>query len=241
MKSAARCTSCASGQDPPGSRQGTNNTLIVQGPPQSIEVAKNLIKQMDVAGKQVQITAVFGRYTMNGEESFGVDFAKTSSGSNSGRTLAGSSDTGFPIVVNPNSLTSPELLPSPANAIAGLALYGQVSRNFFAYLRALESKGRFKLLSRPTLFTTNNRQAVLSSGQRVAVPTSTLSESAGDGAAAVSQNTNIEFKDVVLKLEVVPLVNTDNEVALKISFLNDNIVGAKPLTAIVFPQSVPRS
>ena len=210
-----------------------NNTLIVQGPPQSIEVAKNLIKNMDISGPQVQITAVFGRYSMTGETSLGVDFARTSSGSTGGRAFAGQSGTGFPIVVSPNSLTSPELLPTAIDAIAGLSLYGQVSDNFFAFLRALQSDGKFKLLSKPTLFTTNNNQALFSSGQRIAVPTSTLSTGTTD--TSVTQNTNIEFRDVLLRLEVVPLVNSDDEVTLQISFLNDNVVGSQTINGNSIP------
>jgi len=119
--------------------------------------------------------------------------------------------------------------------VAGLALYGQVGQSFFASLRALESNGKFKLLARPTLFTTNNRRALLSSGQRIAVPTSTLSQQALGGGNAVSQNTNIEFRDVLLKLEVIPLVNSNNEVTLKISFLNDNIVGSQTINGNSIP------
>ncbi|MDB9741340.1 hypothetical protein OAB00_00655 [Akkermansiaceae bacterium] len=211
----------------------TNNNLIIQGSPQSIEIVKDLIKQMDIATDQVQITAVFGRYTMDGEKSFGADFARVSSNTDSARSFAGNTGTGFPLIASPNSITSPELLPSAADAIVGLALYGQISENFFGFIRALESTNKFELLSRPTLITTNNRKATFSSGQRIAVPTSTLSQATGD--TTVSSNTNIEFRDVLLNLEVIPLVNSNDEVTLKISFLNDNVVGSQTINGNSIP------
>lgn len=213
----------------------TNNTLIVEGPPQSISIVKNLITKMDIPAKQVQITAIFGRYKIDGESSFGVDFARAyqTNGGDSG--VAGQSSTGFPIITNPANLTGSDSFPSPANAIAGLAIYGNVGKHFFSYLRALESSGKFKLLARPTLFTTNNRKALLSSGQRIAVPTSTLSQQSATLGNSVSQNTNIEFRDVLLKLEVIPLVNSANEVTLKISFLNDNVVGNQTINGNSIP------
>lgn len=210
-----------------------NNKLLVQGPPQSIEVVKALIDEMDVATEQVQITAIFGRYTMDGENSFGVDLARVSNGSSNVNSFAGNSGTGFPLVASPNSITTPELLPAAADAIMGLALYGQVDTNFFAFIRALESKGKFKLLSRPTLITKNNRKALFSSGQRIAVPTSTLSQATT--GTTVSSNTNIEFRDVLLKLEVIPLVNSADEVTLKISFLNDNVIGTQTINGNSIP------
>eukprot|EP00903_Cladosiphon_okamuranus_P004023 g4021.t1 len=201
-----------------------NNTLIMQGPPQSVEIVKSLLEEMDVSSKQVQITAVFGRYTMDGERSFGVDYAKAFSEHGDGSGIAIQGDTGFPVVVDPNTLTAASAFPTFSGGVGGLSLYGQVGENFFAYIRALESSGKFKLLSKPTLFTTNNRVAVLSSGQRIAVPTSTISQSVGT-VDSIAQNTTIEFRDVLLKLEVIPLVNSNDEVTLQISFLNDNVVG----------------
>ncbi|WP_411828012.1 secretin N-terminal domain-containing protein [Luteolibacter sp. AS25] len=211
-----------------------NNTLIMQGPPQSIEVVKSLLEEMDVSSKQVQITAVFGRYTMDGEKSFGVDYAKAFSEHGDGSGLAIQGDTGFPVVVDPNSLTAASAFPTFAGGIGGLSLYGQVGENFFAYIRALETSGKFKLLSKPTLFTTNNRVAVLSSGQRIAVPTSTISQAVGT-VDSIAQNTTIEFRDVLLKLEVIPLVNSDDEVTLQISFLNDNVVGSQVIDGNSIP------
>lgn len=213
----------------------TNNTLIVQGPPQSIDIVKSLITQMDIAAQQVQITAVFGRYTMDGEKSLGFDFSRTFKRVGNDSGFAVQSNTGFPILTNPANITAADLFPVATDGIGGLSIYGQVGRSFFTYLRALESDGKFKLLSRPTLFTTNNRKALLSSGQRIAVPTSTLSQSVAGAGSAVSQNTNIEFRDVLLKLEVIPLVNSKDEVTLKISFLNDNVVGNQTINGNSIP------
>jgi len=210
----------------------TNNTLLVQGPPQSMEVVQNLVKQMDIPSKQVQITAVFGRYTMDGDKSFGVDWLSSyrSDGQNG---FAAGNNTGFPRVVDPSSLTNPDIFSNAAAAVPGLSFYGQIGNHFFPYLRALQSSGKFKLLARPTVFTTNNRRATLSSGQRIAVPTNTLTSGQGDNS--VTQNTNIEFRDVLLNLEVIPLVNSKDEVTLKIKFLNDNVVGSQTIDGNAIP------
>ena len=87
----------------------------------------------------------------------------------------------------------------------------------------MENSNKFELISRPTVFTRNNRKAVLSSGQSIAVPSNTISSGATTG---ITQSTNITYRDVVLKLEVIPLVNNEDEVSMQIAFLNDNIVGS---------------
>lgn len=210
-----------------------NNALIVQGPPQSIGIIKDLINEMDIASEQVQITAVFGRYSVTDDLDFGVDFARTyqaTRGSNSGFAIGNS--TGYPVLVDPTTLTDGAAL--NAASVAGLSIYGKIGNHFLPTLRAMQSDGKFKLVSRPSVFTTNNRKAVLSSGQSIAVPTNTLSQNV-NGANGLSQSTNIEFRDVLLKLEVVPLVNSDDEVTLKISFVNDTIVGSQTIDGNSIP------
>lgn len=198
-----------------------NNTLIIQGPPQSINVVKDLIKEMDVASEQVQITAIFGRYNIGDALDFGVDFARTyqkTRGAESG--FAGQNRTGYPLLVDPRTLTGVDQFAD----VAGLSLYGNIGKHFNATLRAMESNGKFHLLARPTVFTTNNRKATLSSGQQIAVPTDTFTQ--GGSGSNGSQSTNIAYRDVLLELEVIPLVNSKEEVTLQISFVNNNIVGS---------------
>lgn len=200
-----------------------NNSLIVQGPPQSISLIQDLIKEMDIASEQVQITAIFGRYNLNNDLDFGVDFARLGKFTRGDSGFAARSATGFPILVDPSTIDTTTNLPTIA---AGLSIYGKIGSSFFPTLRALQASGNFKLLARPTIFTTNNKKAMISSGQSIAVPTNTLSQNTGVGAN-VAQSTNIEFKNVLLKLEVIPLVNSKEEVTLQISFTNDNIIGSQ--------------
>ena len=68
------------------------------------------------------------------------------------------------------------------------------------------------------VFTSNNKKALIASGQQVAVPATTQS---GYGYGTTSSSglvstSNIEYKDVFLKLEVQPLINSDREVTLDI-------------------------
>ncbi len=196
----------------------SNNTLIVQGPPQSIKVVQDLIAEMDVSPEQIQITAVFGRYNLGDSVDFGVDFAKVYPlGSDQG--YAAQNRTGVPGLLDPTTLTDVGSFPD----VAGFSLYGQLGKEVAATLTALENSGKFHLMARPTVFTTNNRRALLSSGQQVAVPTDTFTQ--GGSGNNASSSTNIAFRDVLLELEVIPLVNSPEEVTLQISFVNNNIIG----------------
>jgi general secretion pathway protein D len=95
--------------------------------------------------------------------------------------------------------------------------------NLSIYLKALQSKTDFTVLSRPSIFTSNNQKGTISSGERIAIPTN--SNSFTNGGAS----TNIEYQDVVLKLEVIPLVNSDNEITMQIALLSDEQNGVQTL------------
>jgi type II secretory pathway component GspD/PulD (secretin) len=61
---------------------------------------------------------------------------------------------------------------------------------------------------------------MISSGERIAVPTQ-----GGTSSGSYSTGTSIQYQDVVLKLEVIPLVNSDNEITMQISLVNDEVNG----------------
>ncbi len=188
------------------------NSLLVQGPPASVEIITNLLDEIDVKADQVMISAVFGQLSLGDEFEFGVEYlnALTSNGRFAGSGGAGEFLPSIP-------LDGTAFDPGDLATAAGLNLYGRFGRNFNVVLRALETDSNFKVLSRPTIFTANNRKGVISSGQRIAIPTSTFN------SGTTGTSTNIEYQNVYLTLEVIPLVNSENEITLEISLVNEEL------------------
>jgi type II secretion system protein D len=195
-----------------------SNSVVVQGPPHHVEVIEKLIDELDVPSEQIAITAVFGRYDIGKNRSFGIDLANILSRVGGDFSLAGTLRTGVPSVVDPRTLGDlASVIAAPNAAGNGLSLYGALGDDFGVFVNALESNDNFTAISRPTVFTTNNHEARISSGSRIAVPTSTF-----QGGSSTGFSTNVEFRDIVLELVVLPLVNDLNEVTLQISLVRDN-------------------
>jgi type II secretory pathway component GspD/PulD (secretin) len=87
------------------------------------------------------------------------------------------------------------------------------------------------VLSRPSIYAANNKKAVITSGRRIPVPTSSVSDL--DNSNSI--RTNIAFQDVVLKLEVIPLINSNKEVSLTIAQVNDTVVGQQVVAENTVP------
>jgi type II secretion system protein D len=214
------------------------NSIIVLGNREVVVKVEKILDQMDVQAPQVALSTVIGQLTLGNNEEFGVDwFAKYRNrflGTNRNNQLFNSGppnhDPGVPLpggTAAPTNILDPSNLINFANIIqnvgGGTNIYVAAGNAFAAIVHLLESTNRFKVLSRPTVFTSNNKKAIIASGQEVPVPTSTLTN-AGVINTQASIQSSIEYKKVVLQLEVVPLINSEKVVSLDILQKIDSIV-----------------
>ncbi len=187
------------------------NSILVQGPPDSVRVVTELIDKLDGRAQQVMISSIFGKLTLGKDQDVGFDFGAL------GEEVAGG-------IQNNGNLVDPSTLADIAalgGALGqGLNVYGTFG-DFTGAFNALKNNNNFEVISTPTVYTANNRVGTISSGSRIAVPSNTFTTDTN------TQSTNIEFIDVLLELEVVPLINSDEEVTLRISLLNEAIQGSE--------------
>ena len=208
-----------------------HNTLIASGPQEHLDVISELLDEMDRRPRQIQISAVIAQLTLGNDVDFAADLFRTINTSNLGDRFAGSirnRSQGTPELNTLDTVTN--LLP----AAQGLTLYGQISALNNAYLNTLQSKNEFRVLARPTIYTLNNRWGAISTGQRIAVPSSTLS-TVDPGNLNQAINSSISFEEVLLQVRVLPLINSKDEVTLLIDQVNDDIVGSQNISGNDIP------
>lgn len=212
----------------------TANTVIVYGPPDGKERARQILDLLDRRPRQVYIAAVIGQLRIGDNLDYGVSYLVRYQNFQPLRSLIGDkSDGGAASLISPrlfpgfDALPDPSKLLSPENfaLLSGLTIYGTIAESVDVFARFLETTNRFETLARPVIYTTNNKKATILSGQRVPVPTQTLTQTTPGITNSSAVTANIQYQDVVLKLEVIPLINPDNEVNLIIAQTNDNIIG----------------
>jgi general secretion pathway protein D len=222
------------------------NSIIMLGNREVVVKVEKILDEMDVKAPEVALSTVIGQLELSNNEEFGVDwFAKYQN------KVVGISRNNN-IFNNPPLIPIPSVAPSispgvigntgagsiidPSNLInfsqiiqnvaSGTNVYVAAGNYLAAIVHLLESTGRFRVMSRPTVFTSNNKKAIIASGKEVPVPVNTLSNTNVGGVinntAAVSAS--IEYKKVATQLEVVPLINSEKEVSLDILQKIDNIV-----------------
>jgi type II secretion system protein D len=212
-----------------------SNSIIVFGSPDAVERVNNIIDALDRKPLQVYLATVIGELTVSQGLEFGIDILQKfqhvgTVGAASGLVTPGTNAGGSGLVPEPGALTTASGFPLPT----GLTIYGAIGNTLNAYVRALETTNRFKVISRPSVYTTNNKLAVIASGSQVPIPANTTSGFTGSNNQ-LTTTSSTTYIDVLLQLDIIPLINANHQVTLKIR-QTDNSLGA---SQVISGNSVP--
>ncbi|MEO0414750.1 MAG: secretin N-terminal domain-containing protein [Verrucomicrobiota bacterium] len=196
------------------------NSIIVIGPDKDKQVIMQMIDRLDRRPVQVYLATVIGELNLTDDVQFGVDYLAKFLNSPNGNGVSGGLIGGRDITGNIADMAN-MVVSTPFGPSNGLNVYGQLGASLDVIVSALETTNRFKVLSRPVVYTQNGKRAEITSGQEVPVPVQSLSDTNNVNAV----QTSIDFKEVVLKLEVLPTINQDDVVTLDIVQINDRVIG----------------
>jgi type II secretory pathway component GspD/PulD (secretin) len=197
---------------------------------------QKILDEMDVSSPQVALSTVIGELTLDNNEEFGVDYFLRINKRVSGTTnltgvppFTGATTSGSPPMTTGGNIFSPATIGNftqlAAAAAGGSNVYLAAGNTLASVVHLLNTTKRFRTISRPMVFTSNNKKAIIASGTEIPVPVSTLSNATTIGTNVASVASNVEFKKVALQLEVVPLINSEKEVSLDILQKIDSLTG----------------
>jgi type II secretory pathway component GspD/PulD (secretin) len=229
------------------------NSILVIGQPEAKDKVKAILTKLDKKPMQVYLATVIGQLQVSNDDEFAVNIlqkyiggpqtgaASVAGGSpskgkfNYGTTVYGTDVNGDP-TTQTQSGTTPvtkqaaqqmvNIAQMASGALPGMQIATFILGSIDLYIYALTATSKFRIASRPAVFTANNKKATIYNGQKIAIPTSTVTTLGGGGSATAtsgSQQSNIQYQDVVLKIEVVPLINSAKEISLQIVQTNDTL------------------
>ena len=225
------------------------NSILVIGQPEARAKVKSILAKLDKKPMQVYLATVIGQLQVTGDDEFAVNIlqkyiggprtgAASVAGGKSfidpGTIVYGTTSNGIPTSqfqtgktpLSPAMAILPQMAQAATGALPGMQIATFILGSIDLYINALTATTKFRIVSRPSVFTANNKKATIFNGSKIAVPTSTVTTLGGGGSATAtsgSQQSNIQYQDVVLKIEVVPLINSAREISLQIVQTNDTI------------------
>lgn len=207
----------------------TTNTLIIYGTAQEFQNIKTILKDLDIAPRQVVLECLVAEVRLTESNSLGFDYEVLRGGTKQG---ASNQFTGS---FQP---TKDSPLPWQFGGSAGVAaLIG--ANTVRALINALQSDSRSKILASPTVLATDNQPARIQVGDEVPIATGSIDTSGGTGVAS---STTIQSRNTGKIMTIIPQVNSRGlvnlQLKIEISKQGDNVaVGASGST---FPSFITR-
>ncbi|MDO6563039.1 type IV pilus secretin PilQ [Amphritea sp. 1_MG-2023] len=190
------------------------NVLMVRETASRMEEIRSTLRRFDTEVAQVLIEArlVTANTTVSKDlgVSWGLGYGDTDSSGNAISIGSSISD-----VSTPGTIPSGLMVDLGANATSPASVaIGLASNSALLQLElsALESDGRIEVVSQPKVVTTNGKVALIESGSEIPYVTT---DDDGD--------TDTEFKDVVLSLEVTPRINPGDRIAMDLVIKKDSV------------------
>ena len=193
------------------------NTLMVRETAKQVREIRDTIKRFDVEVEQIMVQARLVTAEVKDTKALGIRWGAG--------VLTGGDNHELKISGSPNAPSTPYVDTSgriPGNLMVDMGVTPQSSIAFgfinnslllSAELSALQTDNKVDILSQPKVMTTNGKKAIIQAGQEIPI------QKIEDGTVS------IEYKDVVLKLEVTPQIIPGDKISLEILINKDSLGG----------------
>jgi general secretion pathway protein D len=209
----------------------SQNALVVRGTPDQIALAEKLVDDLDKSRPEVL-----------------VDIAVLQISKDKSRTLGLSPPSSATVTLQSNINTTPTTTTTTTTTTSttgstGLELntLGNLNATDFqvsigsANLSAVMSDSDTKMLQNPQVRALDNQKATLKIGERVPVATGSFQPGIGGVGINPLVNTQFQYLDVGVNIDVTPHVHADREVTLKITMEISSVVGQSSIGGISQP------
>lgn len=207
-----------------------SNTLLIQDQPDIVEKITRLVRSLDQRTPQVMIEAKVVEASTSFLRDMGIQWGGYGKNSN-GLTVSGgaykvnSTDPFFTPLTGGIGLSgAPYAVNLPANVGPGLGgaiglSYASLSNNLLldVQLSAMQDTGKGKILSTPRILTLDHKEARISSGMEILIPTASLvttGSTAGGSPVGASETTGVATINAKLELVVTPHITPDHQVMI---------------------------
>lgn len=166
------------------------NSLIIYSTAQEFQGIKNILKDLDIMPRQVLMEVMIAEVTLSDDLKFGVEYE---------------------ILRKGDSFT--DLIPIIPIQISGgiKAVAGTGNSDVRAFINALVSKSKAKVLSSPTILATDNQPARIQVGSEE--PIATGQQTSREGGTLT---TTVQYRNTGRILTIIPQVNSQGLVNLQI-------------------------
>ena len=186
------------------------NSLIVYGTAQEFQNIKNILKDLDVIPRQVLIEALVLQINLTDSDRLGFDYEIFR---NQPDVKIFNREFGSRGALLSSGLAAATTA-TPTPFLGGLSGVIGAGNAVRAFVNALMTDSRVRVLSSPSVLATDNRPARIQVGTEEPVPTGTIN--AATGGTGVSSSTTVQYRNTGRILTIIPQVNAQGLVHLQV-------------------------
>src|SRR5579871_5878809 len=211
----------------------SQNALVVRGTPDQIALAQKLVEDLDKARPEVIIDIAVMQVSKDRSRTLGFNppsSATVTLQSNINSTTTTTTTTGTTTPTTTNNGTGLNL-----NTLGNLNATDFQVTIPSANLSAVMGDSDTKMLQNPQVRALDNQKATLKIGERVPVATGSFQPGIGGVGINPLVNTQFQYLDVGVNIDVTPHVHSNREITLKITMEISSVVGQSSIGGISQP------
>jgi general secretion pathway protein D len=203
----------------------SQNAIVMRGTPDELLLAQKLINDLDKARAEVVVDIAVLEVSKNWERTLGISWPSSigvALQSPNSSTTSGSSTT--------TTTTSPTLYD-----LAHLKASDFAVTVGSATLNLLLSDSNTKVLQSPRIRATGDQKASMKIGSRIPIATGSYQTGAATAVVSSLVNTQFQYQDVGVNIEMTPTVHYDHDVTLKIKIEVTSQSGSVTISGVTEP------
>ncbi|MDE3199406.1 MAG: type II and III secretion system protein [Acidobacteriota bacterium] len=188
----------------------SQNAIVMRGTPDELLLAQKLINDLDKPRPEVVVDVAVLEVSKNWERTLGIAWpssvgvalqtSSSNTSTNSGSTTTTTSTTTNPTIYDLAHLKASNFAVSVGTATANLLL----------------SDSSTQILQNPRIRATDGQKASLKIGSRIPIATGSYQTGAATALVSSLVNTQFQYQDVGVNIEVTPTVHFDDDITLKV-------------------------
>jgi general secretion pathway protein D len=215
----------------------SQNAIVMRGTPDELLLAQQLIDDLDKARGEVVVDIAVLEVSKNWERTLGIQWPSSigvslqpncaATNSCSSTTTSSSTTTG---TGTGTSTTSPTLYNlAHLNATDFAVSVGSATLNL------LLTDNNTKVLQSPRIRATDDQKATMKIGSRIPIATGSYQTGAATALVSSLVNTQFQYQDVGVNIEMTPSVHYDHDVTLKIKIEVSTVSGNDTISGVTEP------
>jgi general secretion pathway protein D len=198
-----------------------NNTLLIQGTAQEYEQIANLLRQLDVAPRQVLIDVKIYEVDLNndfaaGVESFLQERGTSAATGTSNNGVTGSGNGSNALITGLAAAQGITAAAGPGGVALTAGAMVLKSKQLLGLLTAQENRGRSRIISSPSIIATDGVAATMNVGSQVPVLTSQAASGVTSGGSSVFAN-QVSSESSGVTVSITPRISSSGVVTMMVN------------------------